>query len=44
MRHMNVARIYNSKVGSSITHNDVAEWGMVETLRIMSALEFMDQT
>ena len=43
MRYLNIAKIYNAKTGASMTHEEVADWGLVESLNIISALEFMDQ-
>lgn len=36
---MQMAAIYNSKVGANISHVDVDEWGIIEEAAIMIALE-----
>ena len=43
MEALIVAKIYNSRTSASITHYDVEEWGFVESMQIISALEFMDE-
>jgi len=43
MEALIITKIYNSRTGSSITHHVVEDWGFVEALEIISALEFMDE-
>lgn len=38
---MQTARAYNAATGSSITHHDVASWGIKEETTILAALEVM---
>lgn len=39
---MVMAHKYNKMTGANITHQEVAEWGFVESIKIESAMELLD--
>ena len=40
---MRLAQAYNSVVGSNITHFDVDEWGFIDHLLVVNALDYRGQ-
>lgn len=41
MNDMMLARIYNEVVGASVSHREVAEWGVKEREMVMAVIELM---
>jgi hypothetical protein len=41
IRHIRTARVYNQIVGSNITHFDVSEWGWVDEMLIINAINYI---
>ena len=38
---MRVAKVYNSVVGTSLTHFDVLEWGFKDDILILNAITYL---